>query len=284
MKKKIGLILEGGGFRGIYSAGILDYFLEKNIEIPYVIGVSMGACNGANYISKQKGRNIEIPYKYINDERYISYKNFLKKGELFGMEFIFEEITNKLNPFDFDTFYNSKQKFIVTATDCKTGKAHYIENFKKYSLSEALKASTSLPYVSKIVKLGEYELLDGGIADPIPYKKALDDGCEKIIVILTQPKGYVKSKMKLQTLGKIIYKDYPKLRETMKNRHINYNNAIKELEKLEENGKAFIIRPKSKLPIARTERDKEKLKKAFELGYTQGKEIINEIKKFCEIE
>lgn len=282
MDKKIALVLEGGGFRGIYSAGILDFFLEKQIEFPYIVGVSMGACNAVNYISQQIGRNLKVPYTYINDERYISFKRLFSKGELFGMDFIFNEIPTKLDPFDFDKFYNSDKRLVVTTTDCESGKSYFIDDFNSHCLMESLKATTSLPYASKIVSMNNLKLLDGGISDSIPYKKAFDEGFEKLVVILTQPKGFVKEKMKLQTLGKVMYRKYPKLREAIKNRHIIYNKSVEELEKLEKEGKVFLIRPESKIPISRTERDKEKLKEAFELGYRQAENFIEELELFMK--
>ncbi len=277
MNQKVGLVLEGGGFRGIYSAGVIDCLMEKNIELPYVIGVSMGACNGVNYISKQIGRNLNVPYSYIEDKRYMSYKRLFTKGELFGMDFIFNEIPKKLIPFDYNTYSNSIQEFIIGTTDCITGKPFYIKTLDYDTLLTSLKASASLPFASKMVNFDNKKLLDGGISDPIPYKKAFEDGCDKLIIVLTQTSDFVKKPTKFSTLGKLFYSKYPQLLKTLNNRYINYNNQLKEIQKLEEEGKVFVIRPKQNIPVSRTERDKQKLKEAFNMGYQHCNQIYKEL-------
>jgi predicted patatin/cPLA2 family phospholipase len=281
MNKKIGLVLEGGGFRGIYSAGILDFFLENKIEFPYVIGVSMGACNGANYISKQIGRNLKVPYTYINDKRYISYTRLIKHGELFGMDFIFNEVPNKLIPFDFDTFYKSRQRFVVVTTDCNTGKPHYYNDFKKNNILEVLKASTSLPFAAPMVLIQNRELLDGGISDSIPIHKAFEDGCEKLVVILTRHRGYRKSKSKSKVISKLLYRKYPALQKAILERDEVYNKTLNEIEKLEKENKIYVIRPPHKLSIGRIEKNREKLKEAFDVGYNQCKNLVDDLINFA---
>ncbi len=276
----IGLVLEGGGFRGIYSAGILDFFLEKNIHFPYVIGVSMGACNGANYISRQHGRNIRIPYKYINDNRYISFSNLIKTGDLFGMDFIFKDIPEKMDLFDNKTFNNSNQKFVVVTTDCKTGNARYFYKDEIKELSEVLTASSSLPFISKMVNIDGNFYLDGGISDSIPAKKAVKDRCEKLVIILTRPKGYKKDPLKLKLLGKYRYRKYPKVMECMKNRYIQYNDSLKYVDELEAQNKAFVIRPKDNLDMGRVERDKKKLKATYDLGYNDAVKLKDRLLEF----
>ena len=282
MNKKIGLVLEGGGFRGIYGAGPLDYFIEKGIEFPYVIGVSMGACNGASFITKQIGRNLKVPYTYLNDRRYISFRRLFKKGELFGMNFIFNQIPLDLIPWDFDYFNKSNTKFVVVTTDCRTGKPFYIEDFKRYDVMEAMKASTSLPFASKMVKIQNRELLDGGISDSIPVKKALDDGCDKLVVILTRPKGYRKSPLRVKRLGKMMYRKYPELHESLMKRHIVYNRTLDKIDALEKQGKAFVIRPDKKIRMGLVERNREKLKTVFEIGYNQTEEYFDAFLEFLK--
>ncbi len=278
MNTKVGLVLEGGGFRGIYSAGVIDYLLEQNIELPYVIGVSMGACNGVNYISKQIGRNLNVPYSYVEDKRYMSYTRLFTKGELFGMNFIFNEIPKKLIPFDYATYANSSQEFIIGTTDCLTGKPFYIKTLNYDNLLTSLKASASLPFASKMVNFNNKKLLDGGISDPIPYQKAFSDGCDKLIIILTQPFDFIKKPTKFSSIGKLFYPKYPKLVETLSNRYQNYNHQLEEIKKLESEGKVFVIRPNYDIPVSRTERNKQKLKKAFEMGYQDCQNIYNELK------
>ncbi len=273
MINKTGLVLEGGGFRGLYSAGFLDFFLEKNVEFPYIIGVSMGACNAVNYISKQRGRNLDIPYTFINDKRYMSYGRLLTKGELFGMDFVYDTIPNQLNPFDFETFNSSKQDLIIVTTDCESGNPVYFKNLKNGEMLKALQASTSLPFASKMVNIDNKELLDGGICDPIPIEKALKDGNEKFVVILTQTADYRKKPAKLKHLSYLKYKNYPALTDKLLSRHTKYNDTIEYIEELESQGKAFVIRPDIKIPISRTEKNVHKLKEAFDMGYKQAHEI-----------
>jgi predicted patatin/cPLA2 family phospholipase len=280
MNAKMGLVLEGGGFRGLFTAGVLDYFLEKQIEFPYVIGVSMGASNGTNYLSKQIGRNLKVPYTFINDKRYMSFTRMLTKGELFGMDFIFDDIPNKLIPFDYKTFGSSKQKLVYVTTDCQTGEPYYVDNTNIHDSFLALRASTSLPFANKMVNLHKRQLLDGGISDSIPVKKALKDGCEKLVVILTQPQDYRKQAGKFNTIGKLKYKDYAHLIEKLNIRHQIYNNSLEELATLEKQGKAFVIRPDIQIPVSRTERNQAKLKIAYDMGYQHASLISHELEDF----
>lgn len=279
MKNKIGLVLEGGGFRGLYSAGILHSFFESEIEFPYVVAVSMGASNATNYLSKQTKRNLDVPYAFVNDKRYISYRRLFTKGELFGMDFIFNDLP-KLIPFDFEAFKASKQKLIYVTTDCNTGKAYFVPNRTNEESFKALEASTSLPFASKMVKLHGKLLLDGGISDPIPVEKALADGCDKLVVILTQPRDYRKEPLQAKLLTKLRYRKYPLLVNTLLNRHKTYNRQLRLIEKLEAEGKVFVIRPNHKLPISRTEKNKDKLKEAFEFGYKQGNDVMEGLIRF----
>ena len=280
MKNKIGLVLEGGGFRGLYTAGVLHCFSENDIEFPYIIAVSMGASNATNFLAKQSKRNLDVPYSYVNDKRYISYMRLLTKGELFGMDFIFKEIANKYIPFDGETFAAAKQELIYVTTDCNTGNPYYIPKRSNEESYKALEASTSLPFAAKMVKLHDRLLLDGGVSDPIPVKKAMSDGCDKLVVILTQPKEYRKKPFTAKLLAKLKYNKYPLLVDAILQRHEIYNRQLCLVEKLEAEGKAFVIRPQSKLPISRTEKDKLKLKEAFDLGYQQGTDILDDVLKF----
>ncbi|MBN2694235.1 patatin family protein [bacterium] len=282
MVKDVALVLEGGGFRGLYGAAPLDYFVEKGIEFPYIIGVSMGACNAANYISKQPGRSLNIPYSFINDERYMSYKRLFTKGELFGMDFIYNEIPNRVIPWDFEEVKKSTKKFIIVTTNCETGEPFYIDDFNKYNILDSIKASTSLPVISKIVDLNGVKLLDGGVTDSIPFKKAFSDGYKKVVIILTQPKGYQKKASSIIKIAKLFYRKYPKLVEAIQKRHEHYNQTIQEIETLEKEGRAFVIRPETVLPLKRIERDREKLKTVFDIGYNQIDKYISELMDFLK--
>ena len=282
MNRKIGLVLEGGGFRGLFTAGILHYFQENGIEFPYIVAVSMGASNAANYLSKQTKRNLDIPYTFIKDKRYMSYSRLLRRGELFGMDFIFNDVPHHLIPFDFEAYKKSKLDLTFVTTDCEKGQPYYILNKNSQESFKALEASTSLPFAAKMVNLNGKLLLDGGICDPIPVKKALDDGCDKVVVILTQPRTYTKSPFKPGWVAKWKYANYPHLVSAILNRHEIYNQQLADINELEREGKAFVIRPESKLPVSRTERNKEKLKESFDIGLLTGERIKEELDLFLK--
>lgn len=279
MKK--GLVLEGGAMRGMFSAGVIDVLMENNIEFDAVVGVSAGAAFGCNYKSKQIGRTIRYNMKYIKDPRYCSFRSLIKTGDMFGKDFCYNEIPNKLDPFDNDTFKKNPVEFYVVATDINNGKAVYkkLDSADGYGL-DYMRASASLPLVSKPVKIDGKELLDGGIADSIPLEFFINKGYEKNLVILTQPKDYIKKKNSLLPLMKISLRKYPKLIEAMANRHILYNNQIKYTEDAEKNGSAFIIRPSEKLPIGRLEKDPEVLKAVYDLGRKEAIKNLDKIKEY----
>lgn len=279
---RIGLVIEGGGLRGIYTAGVLDSLMENDIYIPYVIGVSMGACNGASYISRQIGRTKRATLDYLHDKRYISYRRLFKKETLFGMDFIFNEIPNELVPFDYKTYVESSQKFVVVTTDCNSGDAVYYDNKDMDKENKLLRASSSLPLISNVVKYKGKELLDGGISDSIPVKKALSDGNEKLVIILTQPSGYRKKLTKGMFMARKLYSDYPNLIKAIENRHRGYNETLEYIEQLELAGKAFVIRPKEALKVKRAERNIEKLEKCYEIGYEQMGRSIKELNDFLK--
>ncbi len=266
--EKSGLILEGGGLRGVFSSGVLDYMMENDIVFPYVIGVSMGALNGASYVSKQIGRSLRVPMTFMGDSRYLSLKNFIIEGSYFGMNFIFDKIVNELDPFDFDSFEKSNQRFIAVAANCNKGTPEYFDkdNTERYKMLQALMASSSLPYISKMIEIDNNFYLDGGIIDSIPIKKALSDKVQKPVVILTRPIGYRKKDSGI-ALSKIIYRKYPKLLEMIKNKATIYNNQLELIENLEKENKVFVIRPYEAIKVARTEKNKEKLKSAYDYGY-----------------
>ncbi|KPU27934.1 patatin [Caloranaerobacter sp. TR13] len=274
---KAGLVLEGGGMRGCYTSGVLDFFMEKDLYFPYIIGVSAGACNASSYISRQKGRSIKINLDYAKDDRYISYKNLITKGSIFGMDFIFNEIPNKLVPFDFETFNKAKEKFIIVATDCKTGQPVYFDKDECEDVIKAIKASSSLPFVAPIVEIEGKFLLDGGIADPLPIKKSIEDGNKKNVIVLTRNREYRKSPFKLKKLLKIIYSEYPGIIDAMLNRYKIYNNTLEYIEKLESEKKVFVIRPTKDMKVDRIERDVNKLKELYEMGYEDARRCYEEM-------
>lgn len=282
MKK--GLILEGGAMRGMFTAGVIDVMMENNIEYDGAIGVSAGAVFGCNYKSKQIGRVIRYNSKFIRDKRYYGIRCLLTDGNIYSKSFCYGEVPLKYDLFDFDTYNSNPMDFYAVCIDIESGKAVY-KNCKRFENQnfDWLRASASMPLVSQIVEIDGYKLLDGGIADSIPVKYFESIGFDKNIVVLTQPKGYVKDKNKLVSLMKLKYRKYPKLIEAMSNRHIVYNETIKYIEEKEKNGEILVIRPESNLPISRTETSPEKLKAVYEIGRKVATEKIDEIKKFLNI-
>lgn len=280
MVNKVGLILEGGGMRGIYTAGVLDFFIDKNIEVDLVVGVSAGGCHAASYLSKQYKRAYHTNIDYVNDKEYLSFRNLIKTGSIFGMDLMFNKIPNELYLYDYDTFNKSKSKFTVVTTNCETGQAEYftLTDMKKDIMY--LQASCSIPMFANIVKVDGYKLVDGGVADSIPIEYALSEGCKKNIVILTRDKTYKKSKVKFSSFVKRKYKKYPKLVKAIENRHLNYNKSLDLVKSLEEKGDAFVIRPKFPVKVSQIEKDVDKLTKLYNDGYNDAKESYEKIMEF----
>lgn len=278
--KKIGLVLEGGAMRGIYSAGVLDFFMKKRIYIPYIVGVSAGACHALSYISRQYGRNKDIARLYANDKRYLSYRNLIKTGSIFGFEFIFDKIANELLPFNFKIFENSKQELAVGVTNCITGKAEFFYKSKMNTdnLFKATIASSSLPLVSNEVFIKGVPYFDGGLSCPIPIHQAIKDGCEKNIIVLTRNIDYRKKPAKTMSLiAKKKYTNYNGLIDAIENRHVLYNETLDFLNELEKQGKAIIIRPIKPIKVKRMDRNKSKIKDLYREGYIEAGQRYNEI-------
>ena len=267
--RQTALILEGGGLRGVYTSGVLHFLMMQQLYFGYVIGVSMGACNAASYVSRQPQRNRIVNIRYVNDRRYMSYRRLLRKGELFGMDFIFNTIPRELVPFDFAAFRQSPQRCVVTVTDCMTGEALYYE---KEALGEAylkvLQASCSLPFMARPVQFDGRTLMDGGLADAIPLAKSMADGNQKHVLVLTRPKGYRKKPSPLtQRLIRLRYPRFKGLQQALAGRAGAYNQTLEWIENLEAAGQIFVIRPQTGLGVGRVERNKEKLYATYDLGY-----------------
>ncbi|GAB1481828.1 patatin family protein [Treponema sp.] len=263
------LVLEGGGLRGQYTAGVLDAFLEAGIQFPYIIGVSAGVSIGCSYVSKQPGRNLQIIETYRNDSRYLSWKNYFSTGSLFGMDFIFREVPLHLIPFDFKTFNASASRFVTVCTDCASGRAVYYE--KNEDAMTILRASASMPFLSPPVPYDGRRLLDGAIADAIPLQKAQDEGYKHTVIVLTRPLGYRK-KEELSPPAWLFYPRYPELRKALKSRVSRYNAQMDFVEAEEKKGSSLVIRPSQDLGISRTEKDVGRLRTLYELGLLDGKE------------
>ena len=262
-----GLVLEGGGMRGIYTAGILDYFMERGLQFSSCYGVSAGACHLASYLSGQKGRALKISLDYLKDRDYCSPYSLLKTGDLFGVDMCYNRIPNELNIYDYEAFKKYPGKGYAVATNIVTGRPEYIELKDMYRDIMAIRASASLPLVSRNVEFNGKEYLDGGISDSIPIRRSIKDGNVKNVVVLTQPYGYRKKPSSQLQLIRAKYRKYPKLVEDMEKRHIRYNKTLRFIEKEELEGRAYVFRPDPLVKINRIEKDVKKLKVLYLQGY-----------------
>ena len=278
---KTALVLEGGAMRGLYTAGVIDSLLENNIKVDAIIGVSQGALLGINYASKQKGRGIRYNRKYIKNKNYIGFYSLLKTGNIVNKEFCFNTLPNKLDIFDYEEYYKSNLDYYVTVTNVETGEPEYHKVKKLEEEVEYLRASSSMPLVSKIVKINDKKYLDGGVADSIPVKKAIELGYEKIIVVLTRPIEYSKKKVAIKPY-ELRYKEYPKFIDAMKIRHIKYNETVENIKELESKNEIFVIRPTKDLKIKRLEKNIKKINSIYELGVNDCNEKIKELKNYLK--
>ena len=276
---KIGLVLEGGAMRGLYTAGVLDVFLDKNIKVTDILGVSAGAVFGVNYKSNQRGRTLRYNLEYLNDKRYMSINSLIKTGNLVNKEFAYYTLPRELDIFDEKAYEDNNINFYAVITNMKTGKPEYVEIDNAEEKIEVLRASSSMPFLSKPVLINNNSYLDGGISDSIPVLKAIEMGCDKVIVVLTRPIEYRKKKRN-SFLIKMFYKKYPNLINTMVNRYKNYNNTVEEIIKLEEEGKIFVIRPSRLVDIKRVEKDPKKLQEMYDLGVSDTISRIEELKNY----
>lgn len=271
------LVLEGGGMRGMFSAGVFEAFMLKGLVFPYITAVSAGACNILSYMSNQPLRTRRIIENYVTDKRYFSLKNWMEKGSIFGFDFIFEDLPKTLLPFDFETYYNYPGVLQVGTTDCRSGQSVW---FGKEAIGHSflpVRASASLPFLAPIVHIGSRDLLDGALVAPIPYEKAQEAGYKKFIIVLTRNSGYRKKKSVPQILLKTWYKDYPKLWEIMQQRPELYNKQLEYVEQLEKDGKAVIIRPQIPLEIDRLDIKPDKLLGLHDHGIGCGLEAYDKI-------
>ena len=267
--------------RGIYTAGVLDAFMEHDIEFDGVIGVSAGAIHGCSFVSRQKGRSIRYYKKYVNDSRYMSLRSLIKTGDYVGAEFCYHEIPEKLDVYDFEAFNANETKFYGVATNVATGKAEYFHFKDMKKEIDMLRASASLPLVSRLVEFGGKKYLDGGCSDSIPVQKFREMGYENNVVVLTREAGYKKKPQNVKLL-KLKYRKYPEFIKTMANRHVVYNNAVKEIELLERRKKVVIIRPEKALEIGRLEKNPEKALEIYDIGYQDGLKAMRKVKEMLE--
>lgn len=281
---KVGLLLEGGAMRGLYTAGVLDVLMQNKINIDGIVGVSAGALFGMNYKSKQIDRVLRYNKKYCKDKNYMGIYSLLTTGNIMNEEFCFNKIVNELDPIDFNTFKNSNEEFYAVVTNIETGKAEYkkIQDFDTKNNIEYLRASGSMPYVSKPVIIDNNRYLDGGIADSIPIEKIMSMDYDKIIVVLTRPNGYRKKKGNTM-ISKIVYRKYPKFVDAINNRYKRYNEQIEKILELEKEGKVFVFRPSMLVDIKRIEKDENKIQQMYELGVTDCKEKLDRLKNYLNL-
>lgn len=283
-KDKVGLVLEGGSMRGMFTAGVLDTFMDEGIEIDGMIGVSAGALFGPNYFSKQKGRALRYNKRFCKDRRYMSVLSFLLTGNIVNKKFAFYDVTNKLDVFDNETFMKSNPEYFVTVTNVESGEPEYLEVKDIIEEMEKLRATSALPLVSHMVEIDGKKYLDGGVSDSIPVLQAQSMGYDKIVVVLTRPLEYRKEPMseKIQKLLSVKYRKYPAFVKCMKKRHENYNKTVERILKMEENGEVFVIRPSEPITVKTIERNADNLQKVYDLGVKNCKERLETLKKYLE--
>lgn len=268
--QKATLVLEGGATRGVFTSGVLDYLMEQDLYMSHVIGVSAGACNAVDYVSKQPGRTRDcmIPTDKSGNY-YYGFRKFMKEKSLMNMDLIFDVFPNQLIPFDYATYFQSDMECELVVTNCLTGKAEYLKEMKsKEKLMKICRASSSMPLVTPIVNIEDIPYLDGGLADSVPLKRAMASGNEKVVVILTRNAGYRKKTVSrgMAEVYRKAYSSYPKLVKAILTRSFYYNKTMNQLETLEREGKIFVLRPLVK-PVARLERNKETLTAFYDHGY-----------------
>ena len=273
---KTGLVLEGGGVRGIYTAGVLDVFMEHGVTFDGVIGVSAGAIHGCSYLANQKGRSIRYYKKYCNDPRFMSFKSWMKTGDIVGADFCYRQLPDELDVYDHEAFYKNTSAFFVTCSNVETGKAEYIPINDMKTQIDFLRASASLPYFSRIVEINGKKYLDGGCTDSIPVEAFQNMGYEKNVVVLTREDTYRK-KPETPFMTRLWYRKFPEFTNALLNRHNSYNQTVERILELEKEGAIFVIRPKDSLNIGRMEKDPVNVQRVYDIGYADGQRYLNDM-------
>ena len=283
---KVGLVLEGGSMRGMYTAGVLDTFMEEEIHVDGIIGVSAGALFGPNYFSKQKGRALRYNKRFCKDRRFMSIPSFLFTGNLVNKKFAFYDVTLKHDVFDNETFKKNNTGYFATVTNVESGEAEYLEMKDIVKEMEILRATSAIPVVTKIVEINGKKYLDGGISDSIPVEACLKMGYDKVVVVLTRPLEYRKKPLSKQFM-KIVstkYKKYPKFIEIMENRYQRYNDTVEMIIDKENKKEIFVIRPSEPILLKTIERDANKIQEVYDLGVKDCKEILSSLKEYLKEE
>ena len=276
---KVGLVLEGGAMRGMYTAGVLDVFLDNNVKVDGILGVSAGVLFGVNYLSKQRGRAIRYNKRFANDKRYMGIKSLIKTGNIINKDFAYYEVPFTLDVFDEETYEKSNTDFYATLTNVETGKSEYIKIDNVFEQMEVLRATSAMPFVSKIVELENGKYLDGGISNSIPIEKCKELGYDRIVVVLTRPIEYRKKKSNTK-MARLKYSKYPNLINCINNRYKNYNDTVEKIIDMENRKEIFVIRPSRTIPIKRIERDCDKLQEMYDLGIEDCKNRMKDLKEY----
>lgn len=276
--RNTGLVLEGGGMRGVFTCGVLDWFMDNGVRFPFAVGVSAGACNGLSYMSGQRGRakasNIDLMAKH----KYVGFRYLLTQGCIMDFKLLFEDFPERIIPYDYPAYFSNPDRFVMVTTNCITGKAEYLEDKESQArVMDIVRASSSLPYVTKITLVDGVPMLDGGIADSIPVEYAMSQGYDRLVVVLTRNKGYRKS-LKKPLAAKLFYRRYPHLQKALRERNAVYNKAMETVEALEEAGRISVIRPKAPIKVTRMEKDPQKLLELYEEGYRLAADVMKFIK------
>ncbi len=279
-----GLVLEGGGMKGVYTAGVLDLFLDKGLEFSSVYGVSAGACNMCSYISKQRGRALDVNIDYLDSKRYCSVESMLLSGDLFNVNTCYNLIPNYLNPIDKETFAKYEGKAYSVVTNLRTGRPEYLRMKDAVKDIDKVRASSSLPLVSRTVTINGKPYLDGGLSDSIPIQKSIRDGNRKNVIVMTKEIGYRRKPIDSAQLAliKVRYAKYPKVAEIMAERHIVYNECLDYIERLEKDGQVFVIRPRHPNNVRRIERDKARMKALYDQGYQEAECLYEDMMCYLE--
>ncbi len=278
---KTGLVLEGGALRALYTAGVLDVWMDEGVHVDALFGVSAGALFGANLFSGQRGRALRYNKRFLRDRRYMSLYSFLTTGDYVGRQFAYYDITTMYDPYDEAAFERSGGAFYAAVTNVRTGQAEHMQVKNVLEDMEILRATSALPFVSRLVDIGGEKYLDGGVADSIPLRACLDRGFDKAVVILTRPMAYRKKPMK-SALIRLRYGRYPAFCAALENRHARYNAQVEEVARLEREGRIFVIRPEAPLALSRLEKDPEKLQAVYDCGAADGKKTLAALKAYLK--
>lgn len=269
-----GLVLEGGGLRGVFTCGVLDCFMDYGIRFPFTVGVSAGACNGLSYMSGQRGRAKASNIDLMDEHHYIGLRYLFTQRCIMDFKLLFEDFPERIIPYDYDAYFSNPDRFVMVTTDCLTGKAEYLEEKASSSrVMDIVRASSSLPFVSPVTYVDGVPMLDGGIVDSIPVEYAMHQGYEKLVVVLTRNKGYRKKESKMR-LAKVFYRKYPNLQKALSERNAVYNNTMDMIERLEEEGRIIAIRPLRPVEVGRMEKDTAKLTALYQEGYDIARSLM----------